>query len=152
METANKEQAMVCLRKAEKARDAGDLDKARRMAEKSLKLYLNDNQKAKGEGIEYRAIFNITFVFRLRIIRVVYSTDFLSELENCREAGEGRGGDEGVRQRQRAGCREEEEEEEEESGGEGEIRANYTPEQREAVEGYREKTRSSVQTLLPYSH
>ncbi|CAI8034120.1 DnaJ homolog subfamily B member 14 [Geodia barretti] len=105
METANKEQAMVCLRKAEKARDDGDLDKAMRMAEKSLKLYPNDNQKAK---------------------------DFLSELENCREAGEGRGGggNEGVRQRQSDGCPEEEEEE---RGGEGE-RANHTPEQGEAVE------------------
>ena len=49
METANKEQAMVCLRKAEKAKAAGDLEKSRRMAEKSLKLCPTDNQKAKGE-------------------------------------------------------------------------------------------------------
>ena len=76
----------------------------------------------------------------------MYSTDFLSELENCREAGEGRGGggNEGVRQRQSDGCREEEEEE---RGGEGE-RANHTPEQGEAVERYREKTNAPQWTLL----
>ena len=80
----------------------------------------------------------------------MYSTDFLSELENCREAGEGRGGggNEGVRQRQSDGCREEEEEE---RGGEGE-RANHTPEQGEAVERYREKTNApqlDIATLTP---
>ena len=54
METANKEQALQCLRMAQKAKHAGDFDRARRMAEKSLKLCPNDNQ-AKG--------FNITFIF-----------------------------------------------------------------------------------------
>ena len=47
MEAANKEQAMECLKLAEKARAAGDKEKARRMAEKSLKLC--QTQKAEGE-------------------------------------------------------------------------------------------------------
>ena len=47
METANKSEAERCLELAKKARDSGDVEKARRMAEKSLRLCYT--QKAKGK-------------------------------------------------------------------------------------------------------
>lgn len=47
METANKSEAERCLELAKKARDSGDVEKARRMAEKSLRLC--STQKANGK-------------------------------------------------------------------------------------------------------
>lgn len=49
MDTANKSEAERCLELAKKARDNGDVGKARRMAEKSLRLC--STQKAKGKQL-----------------------------------------------------------------------------------------------------
>lgn len=105
MKAANKEQAMECLGKAEKARASGDVAKARRMAEKSYHLFPSDKAEA-----------------------------LLKELENCEKnqenggGGGGGGGEggEGVRRREGGGGGEKKEETEE--------KRKYTPEQKEAVE------------------
>lgn len=103
METANKSEAERCLELAKKARDSGDVEKARRMAEKSLRLC--STQKAK---------------------------DFINELDNFQasdgvEGNEEERGGEGVRRRRRGS------ESGAEGAPEEEEEMDYTPEQREAV-------------------